>query len=152
MQISFYHLTRTPLEKALPRLLEKVVEKGARAVVLTPFERLKVLDDSLWTYKPDGFLPHSTREGAIKEGTHAEDHPIWLTDTLENPNQSGYLVVTGGVPLPDLTGFTHCLYLFDSHIDEELKEARASWKIAKTHEAPRYWKQTEQGAWEEQPL
>jgi DNA polymerase-3 subunit chi len=148
VQINFYHLTRTPLEKALPKLLEKVLDKGERAVVLTPFERLKALDDGLWTYRPDGFLPHGIEKG---EGS-AADHPIWLTTTLDNPNNSTYLLVTGGLALPSLEGFTHCLYIFDSNIPSELKEARESWKIAKTSGAPHYWKQTEKGAWEEQEL
>jgi DNA polymerase-3 subunit chi len=34
MKINFYHLTQTPIGKALPRLLEKVVTAGMRAVVL----------------------------------------------------------------------------------------------------------------------
>ena len=144
MKVSFYHLTRTPLEKALPKLLEKVLEQGAHAVVLTPFEKIKVLDDSLWTYRPDGFLPHGT-----KDSGHPEDHPIWLTDALENPNQSTYLVVTGGLIFPSLEGFTHCLYIFDSNVEAELKEARQAWKITKATHSPHYWKQTEQGAWEE---
>ena len=31
--VAFYHLTRKPLETALPELLEKVVERGMKAVV-----------------------------------------------------------------------------------------------------------------------
>ncbi len=147
IQVSFYHLTRTPLEKALPKLLEKVLDKGERAVVLSPVDFLKRLDDSLWTYRPDGFLPHG-----VKRDGHVVDHPIWLTDTLENPNQSCYLFVTGGLPLPSLDKFTHCLYVFDSNMPTELQEARMSWKTAKDYESPRYWKQTEKGAWEEQEI
>ena len=33
VEIAFYQLRRTPLEKALPQLLEKVLESGRRAVV-----------------------------------------------------------------------------------------------------------------------
>ena len=135
------------MEKALPKLLEKVLEKEARAVVMALPEKMKVLNDSLWTYRPNSFLPHGTKE----EG-RPEDHPIWLTETLENPNQSSYLVVTGGMPLPDLKGFTHCLYLFDGNVAPELSEARASWKQAKELSAPKYWQQTSEGVWEEKEV
>ena len=33
-EIGFYHLTRTPLERALPQLLEKIHGSGARAIVM----------------------------------------------------------------------------------------------------------------------
>jgi len=41
----FYKLDRSPLESALPRLLERVVERGLRALVLsTSQERVESLD------------------------------------------------------------------------------------------------------------
>ena len=135
------------MEKALPKLLEKVLEKESRAVVLTLPERLKGLNDGLWTYRPNSFLPHATKE----EG-RPEDQPIWLTEALENPNQSSYLLTTGGMPLPDLAGFDHCLYIFDGNIDVELQVARQSWKKAKDLAMPKYWQQTPEGSWEEKPL
>lgn len=147
MQINFYHLTRTPMEKALPKLLEKVLEKEGRAVVLTPPEKRTFVNDSLWTYRPDSFLPHGS-----KDESRSHDHPIWVTDTLENPNKSDYLLVTGGLPVPDLEGFTHCLYLFDSNVDEELKEARASWQKVSEGNTPHYFQQTDKGAWEEKEV
>ena len=33
-EIGFYHLTQSPLERALPRLLEKAHASGARVVVM----------------------------------------------------------------------------------------------------------------------
>ena len=33
-EVSFYHLERTALEQALPRLLEKVLERDWRALVV----------------------------------------------------------------------------------------------------------------------
>src|SRR5690606_35835188 len=83
-EISFYHLTRQPLNKALPRLLEKVLAAGHRAVVLAGSdERVEDLDAALWTYDPDSFLPHGTRILG-----HAERQPIYLTTEEENPNDA----------------------------------------------------------------
>ena len=44
-EIGFYHLTRTPLDKALPKLLGRVLEGGGRAMVLCGgAERVASLD------------------------------------------------------------------------------------------------------------
>ena len=34
-EVGFYHLLYTPLDRALPKLLEKALERGHRAIVLT---------------------------------------------------------------------------------------------------------------------
>jgi DNA polymerase-3 subunit chi len=58
-EIWFYHLETQPLERALPVLLEKTLERGWRAVVETSSrERATALDTMLWTYRDDAFLPH----------------------------------------------------------------------------------------------
>ncbi len=67
-EIGFYHLTRTPLERALPQLLEKIHGSGARAVVMTgSAERVDALNAALWTYEAASFLPH----GAARDGDAA---------------------------------------------------------------------------------
>ncbi len=50
MEISFYHLTRTTLEAALPQMLEKTPERGQRAVVRAgSAERVEAPAHHLWT-------------------------------------------------------------------------------------------------------
>ena len=56
--VLFYHLQRQPLEAVLPTLLQKTRERGWRAVVqATTDERMTALDDHLWTFTDDSFLP-----------------------------------------------------------------------------------------------
>src|SRR4051812_32463308 len=91
--VGFYHLTATTLESALPRLLEKVLAAGQRAVVMAGSpERVEALNGQLWTYNPGSFLPH----GSKADGS-AADQPVWLTDQDENPNSAAVLVLTEGV-------------------------------------------------------
>ena len=60
-EILFYHLDRQPLEKVLPTLLEKSLERGWRVVVQAASkERIEALDAQLWTFSDDSFLPHGT--------------------------------------------------------------------------------------------
>src|SRR3546814_6218378 len=59
LRVDFYHLTRTPVESVLPRLLEKVVSGGERALVVAGDAGLLArLDEQLWRYEPASFLPH----------------------------------------------------------------------------------------------
>src|SRR4249919_3176025 len=65
-EVLFYHLDRQPLERVLPDLLERCLERGWRAVVqVGSEERRDALDAHLWTYREEGFLPH----GTVKDGS-----------------------------------------------------------------------------------
>ena len=67
-EILFYHLEHRPLERVLPELLEKCLERGWRAVVQTAEqERLEALDTQLWTYRDIAFLPHGTAADGAPE-------------------------------------------------------------------------------------
>ena len=58
-EIRFYHLRTRTLEQALPEILTKVVSQGRRAVVKTQdVPSAERLNDCLWTWRPDSFLPH----------------------------------------------------------------------------------------------
>src|SRR6266699_760078 len=81
-EILFYHLQRQPIERVLPALLEKSIERSWRVVVQAGSEeRIEALDAHLWTYREGSFLPHGTwRE------PEAAQQPILLTINDENPN------------------------------------------------------------------
>jgi DNA polymerase-3 subunit chi len=144
-EIGFYHLTRTPLERALPKLLEKVLASGMRAVVITGSEeRVAALDSALWTYEQLSFLPH----GSARDGDAAEQ-PIWLTTADENPNGAQVLVLTDGVASDRIAAFDRCLDMFDGRDPAQLEAARGRWRALKgAGYAPAYWQQNDRGGWE----
>jgi DNA polymerase-3 subunit chi len=144
-EIGFYHLTRSPLERALPRLLEKAFASGARIVVMAGSEeRVDALDQVLWTYDPASFLPH----GAARDG-EAPEQPIWLTSEDENPNEAAILVLTDGATSDKVAEYARCLEMFDGNDEDAVTAARARWRDydAAGH-ALTYWQQTERGGWE----
>jgi len=146
MRVDFYHLQASPVEKALPQLLERVLQGGNRAVVMAASEdRIEALANLLWTYNPNGWLPH----GTIKDG-FADRQPIWITDQDENPNGARMLVLTDGMASERLGEYDRCLDLFDGNDPEATAAARGRWSGAKAagHEL-HYWQQTENG-WKEQ--
>lgn len=144
-EIGFYHLTRSPLERALPKLLEKVSASGARAVVLAGSEeRIEALNAQLWTYDPASFLAH----GSGADGDGAEQ-PIWLTDKDENPNRATILVLIDGAASARVGSYARCLEMFDGNDADALTDARERWRRYKeAGHALTYWQQTERGGWE----
>ncbi len=142
--VNFYHLQRSSLDQALPKLLEKILQAGKRAVVLarTP-ERVEALNTLLWTYDPDAFLPH----GTAADG-NAGQQPIWLTIEDENPNAASVLVLTDGASSARVTEYERCLELIDGGDPERTQDARqrrSSYRMA-GHRVT-YWQQNADGAW-----
>ena len=144
-EISFYHLVYTPFERALPKLMEKVVETGARAVIRTDSEeRAEELSSVLWTYDKGAFLPHGTARDA-----NSERQLIWITPDEENPNGADILVLTDGVTSRDIGAWRRCLDMFDGRDEVAVAEARRRWREYRLskHELT-YWQQTEDGGWD----
>jgi DNA polymerase-3 subunit chi len=143
-KVGFYHLTRSPLDKALPKLLEKALGAGHRCVVLCGSqERVAALDSLLWTYDPDSWLPH----GSARDG-EGESQTIWLTGTDENPNKADLLVQLDGMTSAKLGDYVRCLDLFDGADEEEVARARERWRVLSSagHDLS-YWQQDEKGGW-----
>ena len=144
-EIRFYHLQRRTLEQALPKILEKVIERSWRAVVLAGSpERVDALNQHLWTYDPASFLPH----GSVRDG-FAERQPVWLTAEDENPNGATVLVLVDGVTSDRLGSYDIVCDLFDGNDEEAVLSARDRWKACKAAgHGLTYWQQNDRGGWE----
>ncbi len=145
-EVLFYHLERTPLERVLPDLLEKTLERGWRAVVQAGSqERLEALDTVLWTYREDSFLPHGTSNDGPPDA-----QPVYLTTGPDAPNGATVRFFVDGSDADDLSPYERVVYLFDGHDEEALASARAQWSTSKdAGHAVTYWQQTAQGKWEQ---
>lgn len=144
-EVLFYHLHRQPIEKVLPALLEKSLERGWRVIVQAASEeRIEALDAHLWTYRDDGFLPH----GTTKQG-EAAAQPVLLTTEGDNPNGATVRFLIDGAAVPiDVQNYQRIVLLFDGEDEDAVAAARARWTEAKAagHEAT-YWQPDEQGRW-----
>lgn len=144
MEIGFYHLTRSRIEEALPRLLEKILAAGHRVVLRVPdAERLESLNRHLWTYARDSFLPHGTRADG-----YAQRQPIFLTTEVENPNGADVLVLVGESEVPVVEGFARVVDMFDGGDAEAVEAARRRWRHwREAGHTLVYWQQDETGGW-----
>jgi DNA polymerase III subunit chi len=144
-EVLFYHLEHQPLERVLPSLVERTLERGWRAVVQAGSEeRVEALDTLLWTYREESFLPHGTR----RDGNSPEQ-PIYLTSNEENPNGAGVRFLVDGAETAELSGYDRVVYLFDGRDETAVAKARGQWKAAKGAGCTvTYWQQSSEGRWE----
>ena len=125
-------------------LLDKT--RGETRSVLSGLDpqRIEALDQSLWTFREDSFLPHG-REG---DALQAFD-PIILATSAANPNQAALRVLIDRAPLPeDAASYQRIVLMFDGSDEAALVDARAQWaKARKMGLDVTYWQQDENGAW-----
>jgi DNA polymerase-3 subunit chi len=145
LEVSFYQAKLLSLEQVLPKLLEKILASGNRAVVKCGSrERVDFLDSVLWTQDKDSFLPH----GTAKDGCH-ELQPIWLTVLDENPNSARIILLVDGAETESFETFERCLEIIDGNNSESISAARARWKIYSSRGYKlNYWEQGANGKWE----
>ena len=143
-EVLFYHLERQPLERALPGLLQRSLERGWRVVVkVGSDERLQALNAHLWTFDDASFLPH----GAAADG-HAEAQPIWLTTGDDNPNGARVRFLVDGAENEDFGGWDRVVFMFDAANQDAVGRARNAWKAAQAAgQDATYWRQDENGRW-----
>jgi DNA polymerase-3 subunit chi len=150
MEVWFYHLTRQPLEEALPTLLERSLDRGWRAVVQARSEeRLAALDDALWTFNDASFLAHGRGE------IDAALQPVFLTTGAQTPNGAAIRFFVENADLPAFldaepqTTFERIIFMFDGADATSLEDARAQWRTLKARGLTLvYWRQTDSGGWE----
>ncbi len=143
--IWFYHLMHQPLERVLPALLEKSLQRGWRAAVQTVSdERLRALDGFLWTYSDESFLAHA----APGEGD-ASMQPVYLTTGSENPNGAKIRFFVDGARVEQVDGYDRVILIFNGNDEDHLTQARTQWKSFKTEGVGlSYWQQDDSGGWE----
>lgn len=96
--IDFYILGQSQHQERLLfvcRLAEKAYSEGRRVYVHVKDEKeAQLLDDLMWSYKPESFLPHSvvghapTVENSVETDTQIQigfaDHPLHHNDVMVN--------------------------------------------------------------------
>ena len=150
-EILFYHLERQSLEQALPVMLEKSLERGWKALVQTDTEeQVKALDEHLWRWRDDSFLPHMAAGDARLSG-HEAEQPIFVTHLDDTPNNANVLFLVHGAAREALDNFERCVFMFDGRDEESLAQARTHWAQLKSsgHELT-YWQQDADGKWQKQ--
>ena len=144
--IRFYHMEQTSLDHNLPNLIIKALENNYRILVRAKDEKTaEHINDHLWTYDPNSFLPHGSENDPDSAG-----QPIFITTKDENPNNANLLILTQGTESKNIEKFDMVCDMIDGRNKEAIEQARNRWKTYKDdgHEVT-YWQQSSQGRWEE---
>jgi DNA polymerase-3 subunit chi len=141
----FYHLTQSPVERAVGLILTRALAEGMRVVVRgTDAGRMAWLDERLWLEPADGFLPHG-----LAGGPHDGLQPVLLTHGAELPDGASLMAVDGAEVRPDdCSGRDRVWILFDGTSDAAVAGARARWSaLTKAGVTAEYWSE-ESGRWQ----
>lgn len=143
-EVRFYHLQKTAEDAALPQIALKAWQSGHRVVLKAADEvRLERLNDVLWTFRADVFLPHGS-----KDDGHAALQPVWLTTGDDNPNGAKTLLLATEAAANDIGAYDLCCAMLDGNDESQVTAAREQWKVYKdAGHAVSYWQQTDKG-WE----
>lgn len=143
----FYHLQRTTLERAVGPLLEKCLERGWRVLAVSAdVSRRAALDEALWTYDDQSFLPHGQAEA---DGLDAQSQPVLIAKDPENQNSAAVALLMDGADLSVDAPFERCMVMFDDGDAATRQKAREQFKAAKDAGlVARYFQQSGRG-WKE---
>ena len=144
-ELWFYHLEKSPLAEVLPQLLEKTLSRGWRALVRSSSkDRLKALDQMLWTWRDDSFTPHG-----LADQPSAEHQPVLLSVDHCRDNDAHCLFLLDGATLEEADSFERAIVLFDGTDEIAVNASRGLWKqTIKDGRSVSYWRQSPQGMWE----
>jgi len=145
-EIRFYHLLHSTLENALPRLTLAAYKKGHRVLIKVPdASSCAHLNDALWSFSPESFLPHGPEEET------PEHQPVLLSHSGENKNNADVLILTHDAQIDNMSDYALCCDIFDGGDASQLKMARERWKKWKADDAVKisYYQQSSNGAWEQ---
>lgn len=144
--IRFYHMTRTPVETTLARLLDRAHGAGLRVEVRgADPARLDWLDQKLWLGDEAGFLPHG-----LAGGPHDGLQPILLTTAETAAPGTVCVMAVDGAPVDaaEAARLDRTFILFDGNDPAALAHARGQWKaLTGAGAEAEYWSE-ESGRWE----
>ena len=143
-EVFFYHLTQTPLEIALPKILERALsEKWSIEIRTSANTNLDEISNAIWRGPEESFLPH-----CLEDHEDLQDYPIVL---CKSPLKDwrDCLIVVGQADLKEneVKNYKRICLIFDAKIEAELSKARKSWKkLSEEGINTAYWAE-DKGRW-----
>ena len=148
-QIIFYSSAPLQVENTLFALIEKSIEKGYKSLLLfLDKEKCSMIDEKLWTYKQNSFLPHLSEDEEI---SNEVDIPIYLSTKNENPYEAELLFSIDGYMPDNINNFKRLIIIIDKN-DKILLEKYKKYylDINKDFEDIVFYKSDDNGKWIEE--
>lgn len=108
-RVDFHEVTESDWEAAACRLVEAAYEAGERVYVCAESEaQARRLDDLLWSFREESFVPHDLWQGETPPLRRA---PVTVGWHLENPCGAGCLCLFRPALPNDILGFERVIDL-----------------------------------------
>ena len=126
-EVNFYKIPEANFFKILPKLLESIIARDNKIILLAANdEQISLLDDLLWVYSQLSFLPHATYKDELRE-----ENPIYIT-TSEQDNiiKANFIAVISENYVPfNLNAYEKYLFFYNEQTLNTAKD-----KIKKINE------------------
>ena len=109
-EINFYQVDETIIKSLAPLLLKILEEKKKVLIFCETQAQIKAIDDSLWSYGRNKFIPHIT---IYDKDFSLERQPILISDKEENSNKADYLVFLDMPSEAFISKFSRVFYFFE---------------------------------------
>ena len=134
----FYNCSHRNIVADISWLTEKLYkERDSILICCKDQETVEVIDDFLWRYKEDGFIPHS-----IEKKERSSIYPVLITTDIDEEHKHNVLLALSGVLIEEKNWqkFTKAYYFFDDQEIQEKENARLMWKTLSVLDVVRkYW-------------
>ena len=137
-KVYFYNSSKRDILADISWLTEKLYKERNRILIFCKDdETVKIIDDFLWAYREDGFIPHS-----IEKEEQASVYPILVASEIDKDYKHNTLLALNGVLVEEKVckKFSNVYYFFDNQENKEKENARIMWKnFVSQNVVCKYW-------------
>jgi DNA polymerase-3 subunit chi len=127
-EVTFVEVTTSRMEMRACEIAEENYTRGRRVQILAvDQEQAKRLDDLLWTFKPESFIPH----GLWLDSPDVPEHPVVITTIKETLAGMDSLLMMGYNEVDLVSRFSHAVHLVVADNQERLESSRRYWTLLK---------------------
>jgi DNA polymerase-3 subunit chi len=127
-EVIFVEVTASRMEMRACEIAEHTYAQGDRLqIIAVDEEQAARLDDLLWTYKTDTFVPHGLWRGRDSES----DQPVIITTRKERVAGIASLLTMDYCPVKIVRQFSKVIHMVVVDNQERLEASRRYWTLLK---------------------
>ncbi len=117
-ELNFYQVDDKIMASLAPLLLKILEEKKKAIIFCEDPEKIKLMDNSLWSFGRNKFIPHVT---IFDEDYDFKRQPILISNKQENTNEAEYLIFLDEVTKDFAGGFSRIFHFFSEDDSSKAK-------------------------------
>ena len=127
-EVLFVQTSSSQMEVRACELAEENYARGRRVqIIALDQQQAERLDDLLWTFKPDSFVPHGLWADSLDESVH----PVVITTCEEAVKGMDSLLMMGYGDVDLVRQFSHAVHLVVADNEKRIENSRRYWTLLK---------------------